>query len=187
MFVDVIIVFSFYCYNYSNAAYPAVYGQFPQAIPQPLAAVAPSQREGKLKMNREMYTISVKCFQFYPKECRQEEEDKKKTGEGKIEIVWVESSLLWGILLGRASSKQCRNEGTQQLAMNKWLGYFTHQACVISKIIDHFQPINLMTDTHIILCICRKPNSSICWIVDVYDTKSTLCILGKWKGISTIQ
>lgn len=31
-----------------NAAYPAVYGQFPQVIQQPLAAVAPSQREGKL-------------------------------------------------------------------------------------------------------------------------------------------
>lgn len=41
--------FFFYCYNYSNAAYPAVYGQFPQAIPQPLAAVAPSQREGKFR------------------------------------------------------------------------------------------------------------------------------------------
>lgn len=33
--------------KYLNAAYPAVYGQFPQVIPQPLAAVAPSQREGK--------------------------------------------------------------------------------------------------------------------------------------------
>lgn len=32
--------------NYLTA-YPAVYGQFPQAIPQPLAAVAPAQREGK--------------------------------------------------------------------------------------------------------------------------------------------
>lgn len=29
------------------AAYPAVYGQFPQAIPQPMTAVAPTQREGK--------------------------------------------------------------------------------------------------------------------------------------------
>ena len=30
------------------AAYPAVYSQFPQAIPQPMtAAVAPTQREGK--------------------------------------------------------------------------------------------------------------------------------------------
>lgn len=27
-------------------AYPAVYGQFAQAIPQPIAAVAASQREG---------------------------------------------------------------------------------------------------------------------------------------------
>lgn len=31
------------------AAYPAVYGQFPQAIPQPMTAVAPTQREGKYK------------------------------------------------------------------------------------------------------------------------------------------
>ncbi|XP_055325258.1 CUGBP Elav-like family member 4 isoform X6 [Sitodiplosis mosellana] len=30
---------------YPGVAYPAVYGQFPQVIPQPLAAVAPSQRE----------------------------------------------------------------------------------------------------------------------------------------------
>ncbi|XP_037045109.1 CUGBP Elav-like family member 4 isoform X5 [Bradysia coprophila] len=30
---------------YPGVAYPAVYGQFPQAIPQPLAAVASSQRE----------------------------------------------------------------------------------------------------------------------------------------------
>lgn len=31
-----------------SAAYPAVYGQFPQAIPQPMSAVAPAQREGKI-------------------------------------------------------------------------------------------------------------------------------------------
>lgn len=30
-----------------SAAYPAVYGQFPQAIPQPMSAVPPAQREGK--------------------------------------------------------------------------------------------------------------------------------------------
>ncbi|XP_055854684.1 CUGBP Elav-like family member 4 isoform X3 [Episyrphus balteatus] len=30
---------------YPGVAYPAVYGQFPQAIPAPIAAVAPSQRE----------------------------------------------------------------------------------------------------------------------------------------------
>lgn len=30
-----------------SAAYPAVYGQFPQAIPQPMSAVPPTQREGK--------------------------------------------------------------------------------------------------------------------------------------------
>lgn len=35
--------------NYYLTAYPAVYGQFPQAIPQPIAAVAPPQREGKNK------------------------------------------------------------------------------------------------------------------------------------------
>ncbi|XP_043793909.1 CUGBP Elav-like family member 4 isoform X10 [Apis laboriosa] len=29
-----------------TSAYPAVYGQFPQAIPQPMTAVAPTQREG---------------------------------------------------------------------------------------------------------------------------------------------
>lgn len=34
---------------YLSAAYPAVYGQFPQAIPQPISAVAPAQREGKNK------------------------------------------------------------------------------------------------------------------------------------------
>lgn len=33
--------------NYFITAYPAVYGQFPQAIPQPMTAVAPTQREGK--------------------------------------------------------------------------------------------------------------------------------------------
>lgn len=32
--------------KYYLTAYPAVYGQFPQAIPQPIAAV-PAQREGK--------------------------------------------------------------------------------------------------------------------------------------------
>lgn len=32
--------------EYYLTAYPAVYGQFPQAIPQPIAAV-PAQREGK--------------------------------------------------------------------------------------------------------------------------------------------
>lgn len=45
--------FSFTCYKYTNAAYPAVYGQFPQAIPPPLAAVAPSQREGKFSQKKQ--------------------------------------------------------------------------------------------------------------------------------------
>ncbi|KAJ8979963.1 hypothetical protein NQ317_006408 [Molorchus minor] len=31
---------------YPGVAYPAVYGQFPQAIPPPMSAVAPAQREG---------------------------------------------------------------------------------------------------------------------------------------------
>lgn len=34
-----------------SAAYPTVYGQFPQAIPQPMSAVAPAQREGKERNN----------------------------------------------------------------------------------------------------------------------------------------
>jgi hypothetical protein len=34
--------------KYYLTAYPAVYGQFQQAIPQPIAAV-PAQREGKKK------------------------------------------------------------------------------------------------------------------------------------------
>ncbi|KAJ8921787.1 hypothetical protein NQ315_008413 [Exocentrus adspersus] len=35
---------------YPGVAYPAVYGQFPQAIPQPMSAVAPAQREDKIQM-----------------------------------------------------------------------------------------------------------------------------------------
>lgn len=34
--------------EYYLTAYPAVYGQFPQAIPQPIA-IPTSQREGKIK------------------------------------------------------------------------------------------------------------------------------------------
>lgn len=36
-----------FCFLCLSSAYPAVYGQFPQAIPQPMSAVAPAQREGK--------------------------------------------------------------------------------------------------------------------------------------------
>lgn len=36
--------------NYLTA-YPAVYGQFPQALQPPLSAVAPTQREGKNYVN----------------------------------------------------------------------------------------------------------------------------------------
>lgn len=40
---------------YLSAAYPAVYGQFPQAIPQPMSAVAPAQREGKDHAHRKNF------------------------------------------------------------------------------------------------------------------------------------
>lgn len=41
--------------KYYLTAYPAVYGQFPQAIPQPtIATVAPAQREGKLQVSRKI-------------------------------------------------------------------------------------------------------------------------------------
>lgn len=43
-----------------NAAFPAVYGQFPQALPPPLAAVAPTQREGKL------FIIIFRLFSLVP-------------------------------------------------------------------------------------------------------------------------
>lgn len=47
--------------EYYLTAYPAVYGQFPQAIPQQIAAV-PAQREGKrspsLKKNTHSYTYT---------------------------------------------------------------------------------------------------------------------------------
>lgn len=39
-------------YVICSAAYPAVYGQFPQAIPQPVSAMAPAQREGKISATR---------------------------------------------------------------------------------------------------------------------------------------
>lgn len=39
--------FVIFVFMYVTAAYPAVYGQFPQAIPQPISAVPPAQREGK--------------------------------------------------------------------------------------------------------------------------------------------
>lgn len=44
--------------NYLTA-YPAVYGQFPQAIPQPMAAVAPAQREGKIHVMEWLIDIII--------------------------------------------------------------------------------------------------------------------------------
>ena len=47
IFFDVSMYFKCYMIvEYYLTAYPAVYGQFPQAIPQQIAAV-PAQREGK--------------------------------------------------------------------------------------------------------------------------------------------
>lgn len=49
---------------YLSAAYPAVYGQFPQAIPQPMSAVAPAQREGKTLICSKTKTILIKSKSF---------------------------------------------------------------------------------------------------------------------------
>lgn len=38
--------------EYYLTAYPAVYGQYPQAIPQPIAAIPTSQREGKTQITK---------------------------------------------------------------------------------------------------------------------------------------
>lgn len=45
-----------------NAAFPAVYGQFPQALPPPLAAVAPTQREGKQFLNVHVLCLCISFF-----------------------------------------------------------------------------------------------------------------------------
>ncbi|KYQ54089.1 CUGBP Elav-like family member 3 [Trachymyrmex zeteki] len=41
------------------AAYPAVYGQFPQAIPQPMTAVAPTQREDPRPVHTSRHELSI--------------------------------------------------------------------------------------------------------------------------------
>lgn len=51
--------------EYYLTAYPAVYGQFPQAIPQQIAAV-PAQREGKsspsLKYQTDTHTQTISIY-----------------------------------------------------------------------------------------------------------------------------
>lgn len=57
--VDVIL---YLIVNYLTA-YPAVYGQFPQAIPPQIAAVAPAQREGKISdclISADTYVVYIK-------------------------------------------------------------------------------------------------------------------------------
>lgn len=61
--------------NYYLTAYPAVYGQFPQAIPQPIAAVAPPQREGKNKIWYSKYVISSQII--FPKRATNHKTLKK--------------------------------------------------------------------------------------------------------------
>jgi hypothetical protein len=55
--------------EYYLTAYPAVYGQFPQAIPQPIAAV-PAQREGKKsaesQMKPKIFLANETLFTFSP-------------------------------------------------------------------------------------------------------------------------
>lgn len=46
--------------KYYLTAYPAVYGQFPQAIPQPIAAV-PAQREGKQQQTHKKLNLKFLC------------------------------------------------------------------------------------------------------------------------------
>lgn len=49
--------------EYYLTAYPAVYGQFPQAIPQPIAAAIPTtQREGKFQTSRTFPLSQIHSF-----------------------------------------------------------------------------------------------------------------------------
>lgn len=53
--------------EYYLTAYPAVYGQFPQAIPQPIAAIPTGQREGKINnksLKNESQMKKLKCLTF---------------------------------------------------------------------------------------------------------------------------
>lgn len=63
----------FKCYmivEYYLTAYPAVYGQFPQAIPQQIAAV-PAQREGKtfITIKYHKHTHTHKKIKTSRQEC----------------------------------------------------------------------------------------------------------------------
>lgn len=61
----------FDCKFVNLTAYPAVYGQFPQAIPQPIAAVAPAQREGKHRLPSPQKLARTVCSEPHPTKQKQ--------------------------------------------------------------------------------------------------------------------